>query len=214
MRPPPGQSLAPPRRSQALAVDGRPAGTRAQGCPRCPAPADWSDMTPPRRSSTLPDWDAVLGAVATEGWTAAVVGAERLDTVRARVAGVLASGDLPGPTAEHLADETAFALPPGLPEVRSVVVAPPPATSASPSAPSSSAAGSTTSPRSSPATCARCSAPTPGRHVARAQPLWEPCGWRRLAGRQTSRSHGEGSVDGTSHRPRLRRLGVRVGGAR
>ena len=68
------------------------------------------------------DWDAVLAAAKTAGWTAVVVAAERLDDVRGRVAGVLASGELPGPTAEHLADETGFAWPAELPEVRSVVV--------------------------------------------------------------------------------------------
>ena len=51
-----------------------------------------------------------------------MVAAERLDDVRGRVAGVLASGELPGPTAEHLADETGFAWPAELPQARSVVV--------------------------------------------------------------------------------------------
>jgi epoxyqueuosine reductase len=71
---------------------------------------------------TTPDWTGVLEDLATAGWTARVVAAERLDDLRGRVAGVLASGALPGPTAEHLADEVAFARPDGVGEVRSVVV--------------------------------------------------------------------------------------------
>jgi epoxyqueuosine reductase len=80
-------------------------------------------MTDHQHSPSPPDWDAVLAAAAAAGWTAAVVAAERLEDVRARVAGVLASGALPGPTARHLADETAFVWPDGLQEVRSVLVA-------------------------------------------------------------------------------------------
>jgi epoxyqueuosine reductase len=70
-----------------------------------------------------PDWAAVLEAAAAAGWTATVVDAARLEDVRGRVAGILASGELPGPTAGHLADETSFAWPEGVPRPRSVVVA-------------------------------------------------------------------------------------------
>lgn len=69
-----------------------------------------------------PDWNAVLEDLAEAGWTARVVPAERLDELRSRVAGAIASGALPGPTAAHLADETAFSFPAGLGQVRSVVV--------------------------------------------------------------------------------------------
>ena len=72
--------------------------------------------------STL-DWTNVLEDLAKAGWTARVVAAERMDDLRSRVAGVLASGELPGPTAGHLSDEVAFAWPAGLPPARSVVVA-------------------------------------------------------------------------------------------
>lgn len=71
---------------------------------------------------TMPDWTSVLAALAAAGWTARVVPAERLDDLRSRVAGTLASGQLPGSTAGHIADEVAFAVPPELPAVRSVVV--------------------------------------------------------------------------------------------
>jgi epoxyqueuosine reductase len=71
----------------------------------------------------LPDWLAVLEAAAAAGWTAAVVDAARLDDVRGRVAGILASGELPGPTAGHLTDETSFSWPDQVPRPRSVVVA-------------------------------------------------------------------------------------------
>ena len=73
--------------------------------------------------TTAPDWTTVLAHVAEAGWTARVVDAERLGELRERVAGVLASGDLPGPTAGHLAEETAFEWPDELPKPRSVVVA-------------------------------------------------------------------------------------------
>jgi epoxyqueuosine reductase len=73
--------------------------------------------------TTLPDWTSVLAALSAAGWTARVVTAERMEDLRDRVAGVLASGELPGPTARHLADETAFAWPDDIPEARSVVVA-------------------------------------------------------------------------------------------
>ena len=65
----------------------------------------------------------MLDDLARAGWTARVVAAERMDDLRSRVAGVLASGELPGPTADHLGDEVAFAWPAELPEARSVVVA-------------------------------------------------------------------------------------------
>ena len=73
--------------------------------------------------TTMPDWTSVLDALAAAGWTARVVAAERMEELRDRVAGVLASGELPGPTARHLAGEVAFAWPDGVPEARSVVVA-------------------------------------------------------------------------------------------
>ena len=72
---------------------------------------------------TTPDWTSVLDDLASAGWTARVVAAERMDDLRGRVAGVLASGELPGPTADHLGEEVAFAWPDGLPQARSVVVA-------------------------------------------------------------------------------------------
>ncbi len=71
---------------------------------------------------TTPDWTTVLAALTEAGWTARVVAAERLEELRSRVAGTLASGELPGETAGHIADEVAFAVPPELPAVRSVVV--------------------------------------------------------------------------------------------
>ena len=80
-------------------------------------------MTRVTDTPVTPDWAAVLEAAAAAGWTAAVVDAARLDDVRGRVAGVLASGELPGPTAGHLADETSFSWPEQLPRPRSVVVA-------------------------------------------------------------------------------------------
>ena len=75
------------------------------------------------RNPAPPDWAAVVDAAQTAGWTAAVVDAARLDDVRGRVAGVLASGELPGRTVGHLAGETAFAWPDAIPRPRSVVVA-------------------------------------------------------------------------------------------
>jgi epoxyqueuosine reductase len=71
---------------------------------------------------TTLDWTTVLAHLAEAGWTARVVAAERLDELRSRVAGILASGELPGPTADHLADELAFAWPDEVPEPRSVVI--------------------------------------------------------------------------------------------
>ena len=71
---------------------------------------------------TTPDWTTVLAALTEAGWTTRVVAAERLEELRSRVAGTLASGELPGETAGHIADEVAFAVPPELPAVRSVVV--------------------------------------------------------------------------------------------
>jgi epoxyqueuosine reductase len=83
--------------------------------------------------TTTPEWTTVLDALAAAGWAARVVEARRLGDVRSRVAQVLASGDLPRPTADHLAEEVAFTLPAELPSspgtgsgvedrVRSVVV--------------------------------------------------------------------------------------------
>jgi epoxyqueuosine reductase len=77
----------------------------------------------PNSSPAVPDWHGVLAAAAAAGWTAVVVPAESLDDVSGRVAGVLASGALPRPTAQHLADETAFVWPAAVSQVRSVVVA-------------------------------------------------------------------------------------------
>lgn len=65
----------------------------------------------------------MLDDLAEAGWTARVVAAERMDDLRTRVAGILDSGELPGPTADHLNEEVAFAWPAELPEARSVVVA-------------------------------------------------------------------------------------------
>jgi epoxyqueuosine reductase len=72
---------------------------------------------------TAPDWSAILDDLAGAGWTARVVGAGRMDDLRSRVADVLASGELPGPTADHLADEIAFAWPKEVATPRAVVVA-------------------------------------------------------------------------------------------
>jgi epoxyqueuosine reductase len=72
---------------------------------------------------TMPDWNDVLDRLATAGWTARVTAAARMDDLRNRVAEVLASGALPGPLADHLADEVAFAWPGEIAEPRSVVVA-------------------------------------------------------------------------------------------
>jgi len=71
----------------------------------------------------VPDWTAVLAAAEAAGWRARVVAAERLGELGERVAGVLASGELPATAVVRLADETAFALPAELPRARSVVVA-------------------------------------------------------------------------------------------
>jgi epoxyqueuosine reductase len=73
--------------------------------------------------TTLPDWTSVLETLAAAGWTARVVAAERIEELRDRVAGVLASGELPGPTARHIDGELAFAWPDGVPDARAVVVA-------------------------------------------------------------------------------------------
>ncbi len=80
-------------------------------------------MGDPTYTRLTPDWAAVLVAAAAAGWTAAIVDAARLEDVRGRVAGVLASGELPGPTAGHIADETSFSWPDRLARPRSVVVA-------------------------------------------------------------------------------------------
>ena len=73
--------------------------------------------------TTTPDWTHVLDALASAGWTARVVAADRMDELRSRVAGVLASGELPGPTADHLRGEIAFAWPDSVATPRAVVVA-------------------------------------------------------------------------------------------
>ncbi|HMK93119.1 MAG TPA: 4Fe-4S double cluster binding domain-containing protein [Thermoleophilia bacterium] len=69
------------------------------------------------------DWPGIVEKLREAGWTAAVVGAERLADVAGRVAGILASGELPGPIAEHLAGETRIEWPAGGAPARSVVVA-------------------------------------------------------------------------------------------
>jgi epoxyqueuosine reductase len=71
---------------------------------------------------TTPDWTRLLDRLAAAGWTARVVAAQALEEASSRVAGVLASGDLPGPTADHLANEVGFTWPPGVTPARSVVV--------------------------------------------------------------------------------------------
>ena len=68
-------------------------------------------------------WDAALAALDERGWRARVVGAERLDHVRARVERALASADFPEAVAGEIAEETAFTLPEELPQPRSVIVA-------------------------------------------------------------------------------------------
>ncbi len=73
--------------------------------------------------TTMPDWTSVLDALDGAGWTARVVAAECMQELRDRVAGILASGELPGPTARRIAGELASAWPDGVPEARSVVVA-------------------------------------------------------------------------------------------
>jgi len=67
-------------------------------------------------------WESVMEAPAEKGWSARVVDAGRLSDLRARVAAVLDSGDLPEETAARLADDVAFALPDGLEAARSVIV--------------------------------------------------------------------------------------------
>ena len=66
-------------------------------------------------------WESVFEALERSGWSARVVAAAHLDDLRARVAAVLESGDLPGEAAARIADEVAFALPEGL-AARSVIV--------------------------------------------------------------------------------------------
>jgi len=67
-------------------------------------------------------WESVMEALAEKGWSARVVDAGRLSDLRARVAAVLDSGDLPEETAARLANDVAFALPDGLEAARSVIV--------------------------------------------------------------------------------------------
>jgi len=67
-------------------------------------------------------WQSVIEALAAQGWNARIVDAARLTDVRARVAAVLESGDLPGEAAARIADEVAFALPEGLEAAHSVIV--------------------------------------------------------------------------------------------
>lgn len=67
-------------------------------------------------------WESVIEALADKGWSARVVDAARLSELRARVAAVLDSGDLPDEAAARLADDVAFVLPEGLTAARSVIV--------------------------------------------------------------------------------------------
>jgi epoxyqueuosine reductase len=67
-------------------------------------------------------WDNVIKALAEKGWVARVADASRLPDLRARVAAVLDSGDLPEEAAARIADDVAFALPEGLAAARSVIV--------------------------------------------------------------------------------------------
>ena len=67
-------------------------------------------------------WDDVLAGLRAQGWQARVVPVGRLDDARARVGKALSSGKLPGATAAHLADETAFELPLAVSSPRAVVV--------------------------------------------------------------------------------------------
>jgi epoxyqueuosine reductase len=67
-------------------------------------------------------WERVIAALAEQGWSARVVSAARLTDLRARVATVLGSGDLPEEAVARLAKEVAFALPERLEAARSVIV--------------------------------------------------------------------------------------------
>ena len=67
-------------------------------------------------------WPSVIEELAGKGWSARVVAAARLTDLRARVAAVLESGDLPDKAAARIADEVTFALPDGLEAARSVIV--------------------------------------------------------------------------------------------
>jgi epoxyqueuosine reductase len=71
--------------------------------------------------STNVRWEDVIEALARRGWSARVVAAARLTDLRARVATVLDSGDLPEEASARFADEVAFALPEDL-AARSVIV--------------------------------------------------------------------------------------------
>lgn len=68
-------------------------------------------------------WSTALAGLAEHGWYGRVVAVERLAEAAQRVGGMLASGGLPAETAGHLADETAFDLPPAVSRPRSVVIA-------------------------------------------------------------------------------------------
>lgn len=72
-------------------------------------------------SANVP-WESVIEALTEKGWSARVADAARLTDLRARVATVLGSGELPETAAAHLADKVAFALPEGLAAARSVIV--------------------------------------------------------------------------------------------
>jgi epoxyqueuosine reductase len=68
------------------------------------------------------DWPGILAGLEAAGWHARAVPVERLAEVAERVAGVLASGELPGPVAAGLRDQVAFELPAGVPAPRAVIV--------------------------------------------------------------------------------------------
>ena len=72
-------------------------------------------------SANVP-WESVIESLAGQGWSARVVGAERLIDLHARVAAVLDSGDLPAEAAARLAGDLE-AVPPDAPPARSVIVA-------------------------------------------------------------------------------------------
>ena len=64
-----------------------------------------------------------MEALQKNGWTARVVPVQRLDDAHGRVQAHLASGELPRPAADHLAQETIVTLPAEVPRPQAVVVA-------------------------------------------------------------------------------------------
>lgn len=67
-------------------------------------------------------WQEALQAARGAGWRTRVVAVERLEEARGRVAAALAAAGLPAATADHVAAEVAFTLPPSVARPRSVVV--------------------------------------------------------------------------------------------